>query len=233
LELIISTGEIRPPAPAVGEKSLLFFDRVAVTQTLDPNAQTFSDIGLYSAIGYAVLDPVLSGFRDGTDALLVDALMYAESGSITLTLADLAKMAVRRPRPIDYKNCEPAANGTLSTNPGCTSTNLGLSFYSGHAAGVSAIGATATYLAFVRSPLHSPRPWITLGVAAFLTAFVSYERVRSGMHFPSDVMAGSLAGAAVGVLVPHLHRHVQEAPPVWVGVAPGQGGGSLTLNGRF
>jgi membrane-associated phospholipid phosphatase len=233
LELVLSTGEIRPPAPAVGAKSLLFFDRVAITQTIDPNAATYSDVGLGSAIGFAVLDPILSGFRDGPDALLVDGLMYAEAGSITLTLVDITKIAVRRPRPIDYKNCEPAANGTPSTNPGCSSTDLGLSFYSGHAAGVSTIGATATYLAFVRSPPHSPRPWITLGVSTLLTAFVSYERVRSGMHFPSDVVAGSLAGAAVGILVPHLHRHTQEAPPVWVGVAPLQGGGSLTLNGRF
>ena len=233
LELVLSTGEIRPPAPAVGEKSLLFFDRVAVTQTIDPNAATYSNLGLASAIGFAVLDPILSGFRDGTDAMLVDGLMYAESGAITLTLADLTKIAVRRPRPIDYKNCEPAANGTPNTNPGCTSTDLGLSFYSGHAAGVAAIGATATYLAFVRSPPPSPRPWITLGAAALLSAFVSYERVRAGMHFPSDVVAGSLAGAAVGILVRHLHRLMQEAPPVWVGVAPLQGGGSLTLSGRF
>jgi undecaprenyl-diphosphatase len=233
LELVLSTGEIRPPAPAVGERSLLFFDRAAVTQTIDPNASIYSNVGLASAIGFAVLDPVLSGFRDGTDALLVDGLMYAEAGSITLTLADITKIAVRRPRPIDYKNCQPAADGTPNTNPGCSSTDLGLSFYSGHAAGVSTIGATATYLAFVRSPPHSARPWITVGLSTLLTAFVSYERVRSGMHFPSDVVAGSLIGSAVGILVPHLHRHTQEAPPVWVGVALLQGGGSLTLNGHF
>jgi undecaprenyl-diphosphatase len=72
-----------------------------------------------------------------------------------------------------------------------------------------------------------------LGAAVALTAFVSYERVRSGMHFPSDVVAGSLAGASVGILVPHLHRHAQEAPPVWVGVVPDRGGASLTLSGRL
>jgi undecaprenyl-diphosphatase len=231
LELVLSTGEIRPPPLSVGANGLLFFDRIAVTQTIDPHAATLSDLGLYSALGFAVLDPILSGLRDGTDALLVDALMYAEAGSITLTLVDVTKIAVRRPRPIDYKNCEPVANETMP--PGCSSTDLGLSFYSGHAAGVSTVGATAAYLAFVRSPPHSPRPWITLGAAAALTAFVSYERVRSGMHFPSDVVAGSLAGASVGILVPHLHRHAQEAPPVWVGVLPVRGGGSLTLSGRL
>src|SRR5580700_9590221 len=164
--------------------------------------------------------------------------MYAESTSITLTLTDLTKIPVRRPRPIDYVNCPAqtptAANPTgVSTNAGCaTSTDLGLSFFSGHAATIAAIGATATYLAFVRSP-HTPRPWITLGVATALTAFVSYERVRSGEHFPTDVIAGSMAGAAIGVLVPHLHRHHQESVPVLVGVAPAPGGGQLSLTGSF
>ena len=41
----------------------------------------------------------------------------------------------------------------------------------------AAIGGTATYLAFVRSP-HTARPWVTLAVASALTGFVSYERVR-------------------------------------------------------
>lgn len=234
---VLSTGEIRPPAPSVGASSLLAIDRVAVTQTIDPHAATYSNIGLYSAVGFAVLDPVLSAFRDGTDALLVDAFMYAESGSLAFTLTDITKIAVGRPRPIDYINCPPVENptgtGTVpNTGPGCNSTNLGLSFFSGHAAGVAAIGATATYLAFVRSP-RSPRPWITLGVATALTAFVSYERVRAGQHFPTDVIAGSMAGAAIGVLVPHLHRHKEEPPPVWVGVSPAPGGGSVSVTGFF
>jgi len=232
LGLVLGTGEIRPPLPSVGSGSLLPFDRVAVTQTIDPHASTYSDIGLYSAVGFAVLDPILSGFRDGWDATIVDGFMYAESVSLTITLTDITKIAVRRPRPIDYKNCSPV-NGNPTTNPGCNSTDLGLSFFSGHASEVASIGATATYLAFVRAPKSSPRPWITLGVATALTTFVSYERVRSGAHFPSDVIAGSMAGAAIGVLVPHLHRHTQEAPPVWVGVAPERGGASLSLQGFF
>lgn len=234
---VLSTGEISPPAPSVGASSLISIDRVAVTQKIDPHASTYSNIGLYTAVAFAVADPLLSGLRDGTDALLVDAFMYAESGSLALTLTDVTKIAVRRPRPIDYINCPPVANstgiGTMpNPAPGCNSTDLGLSFFSGHAAGVAAIGATATYLAFVRSP-HSPRPWITLGVATALTAFVSYERVRAGEHFPTDVIAGSMAGATIGVLVPHLHRHGQEPPPVWVGVSPAPGGGSLSVTGSF
>jgi undecaprenyl-diphosphatase len=226
LTLVLSTGEIAPSTPG-DPNNLLSFDRGAVFQTIDKNAGTYSDIGLYTAVGFAVLDPILSGLRDGWDAGLVDAVMYAETLSLTETLTDITKIAVRRPRPIDYMNC---SKGTQAS--GCSSTDLQLSFFSGHASTVAAIGATATYLAFQRSP-DSPRPWITLGAGTALTAFVGYERVRSGQHFPTDVLAGAMAGIAVGVLVPHLHRHKQEAPPVWIGAEPSPGGGSITLGGVF
>ena len=92
---VLGTGEISPPAPSVGASSLLPTDRSAISQKIDPNAATYSDIGLYTAVGFAVLDPILSGLRDGTDALVVDAFMYAESASIALTLTDITKIAVR------------------------------------------------------------------------------------------------------------------------------------------
>jgi hypothetical protein len=227
LSLILSTGEIRPsPLNPGDEGKLLGFDKIAVTQSLDPNADTLSNLGLYSAIGFAALDPILSSFRDGWDAGLVDLVMYAETISLTESITDLTKIAVRRPRPIDYINCERSITGT------CSSTDVELSFFSGHAATVAAVTGTATYLAFVRAP-RTPRPWITLGLGTALTAFVSVERVRSGEHFPTDVMAGALAGASIGVLVPHLHRHQEEAPPVWVGVMPMPGGAGVTAGGTL
>ena len=70
--------------------------------------------------------------------------------------------------------CSGSATGS------CADTDLQLSFFSGHASTTGAISATATYLAFVRSGPRQARPWITLGVGLALTAFVSYERVRSG-----------------------------------------------------
>ena len=71
------------------------------------------------------------------------------------------------------------------------------------------------------------------------TALVSYWRVRSGEHFPTDVIMGSVAGAGVGVLVPHFHRrphyhdHELESPPVFIGYTPAPSGGSLTLQWFF
>jgi len=225
-DLILSTGEIVPsnppfiPGTQIPDTSrLLSFDRIAVTQTIDPNASLFSNIGLGVALTFAGADSILSGLRDGWDAALVDAVLYAESLSITLFVTDVTKIAVRRPRPLVYIN-----QGV--------GTDRELSFFSGHASTTAAVAATATHLAFVRSP-HSPRPWITLGAGALLTAFVSYERVRSGNHFPTDVLAGSMAGAAIGVLVPHLHHHPSESPTLWIGAAPVPGGGGACLQGSF
>jgi membrane-associated phospholipid phosphatase len=235
LALVLSTGEIRPQAPAPDAKDhLLGIDKIAVTQTIDPNAGAYSNYGLWTAYAYAVLDPIMSGMRDGRRAALVDAILYAESIAITAAFTEATKIAVRRPRPIDYAMC---ANMTSTQCE--TTTDLQLSFFSGHASATGAITGTATYLAFIRSGWRSPRPWITLVAGTLLTAFVSYERVRSGEHFPTDVIMGSLAGAGIGVVVPHLHRrphlHQQEleTPPVLIGYTPTRGGGSLTAQWFF
>ena len=238
LNMIISTGELRPGLPS-DPKYLLSIDRVAVTQTIDPKADGRSNVGLWAAYGYAVLDPILSGLRDGRRAFAVDAVIYAESFAITESFTLATKIGVRRPRPLDYYNCQPPATPETGN---CSSTDLQLSFFSGHSSQTASLSATATYLAFARRGWRSPRPWITLGVGTLLTAFVSYERVRSGYHFPTDVIMGSMAGAGIGVLVPHLHRRQRyhehdsndDAPPVVIGYAPlPGGGGSMTMSYRF
>jgi membrane-associated phospholipid phosphatase len=234
LSLILSTNEIKPNPPG-DPASLLSIDRSAVTQTIDPHAGTYSNVGLYTAYGYAALDSILAGVRDGRRAFVVDSILYGESIAITWAFTDATKIGVRRPRPIDYVNCR----GTTS-DPTCDSTDLQLSFFSGHAATTATIVATASYLAFVRDGWRAPRPWITLAAGTLLTGFVSYERVRAGEHFPTDVLVGSMAGASIGVLVPHFHRRAHyhgtelEAPPLWIGYAPAGGvGGTLTLGGNL
>ena len=236
LDLIISTGELTPQKiPATFQSSqLLGIDRGAISQNVDPNAGTYSTVGVGVAVGFAVLDPVLSGFREhDTQSALVDGVMYAESLSVTYALTNLAKVATRRPRPQAYIDAAAHAGDPNYSN---TSTDSELSFFSGHAAITAAVGATATYLAFARSP-HSARPWITLLVAAGLSTFVSIERVRAGAHFPTDVIAGTIAGAGVGSVVPHLHRNDDvKQRPVWIGFAPaerGAVGGTMNVGALF
>jgi undecaprenyl-diphosphatase len=238
LEMINSTGEIRPQqiAPNFEHNNLIWIDRAAVEQTPSKSAASLSTFGLGAAAGFAVLDPILTGFREqNVQSGLVDAIMYSETAALTLALTNVVKMAVRRPRPLAYVEAEAHKNDPDWTN---SSTDSSLSFFSGHASMVGALGGTATYLAFARSK-SALRPWLTLALATSLTAFVSVERVRAGSHFPTDVIAGAFAGAGIGVVVPHLHRTADvQQRRVWVGFSPAvrreqAQGGVLTLSGLF
>jgi len=207
-----------------------------VSRKPSSSAAGYANLGLLTMAGFAVVDPILSGMRErSVQSGMVDAFMYAESMSLTFALTDIVKIAVRRPRPQAYAEAEQHRGDPLYSN---SDTDSSLSFFSLHSSMTAAIGATATYLAFARSP-HSPRPWITLALAAGLSSFVSVERVRAGKHFPSDVIAGSLAGVAVGMVVPHLHRTDDiKQRRVWVGFNPahdwqGERRGVLQISGSF
>ena len=241
LDQVAGTGEVRPQqiSPNFHTSQLLWFDRIALHQSHSSSASALSSVGLGVAIGYSVFDTVFTGVEQkSVQSGLSDGLMYLETFSMTWGLTNLAKIAVRRPRPIAYVDAQKNASNPNYSN---SDTDSALSFFSGHASFVSASVATATYLSFVRHP-HSFRPWLTLALGTVLTAFVSYERVRAQAHFPSDVIAGSVVGAGIGVLVPHLHRTTSaEQRRVWIGAAPAPSaadgrnanGGSLTLSGVF
>lgn len=236
LSLINGTGEVRPQQVPQNfdRESLLQIDRGALSQSVDTKAGTRSNIGLYSAVAFAVIDPILSGFREGSvQAGLVDGVIYAETMSLTYGITNFVKVAVRRPRPNAYLDAEANKNNPNYAN---TNTDSALSFFSGHASLTASVGATATYLAFARSKTLL-RPLVTLFVATAITTFTAIERVRAGDHFPTDVIAGAIAGAGVGIIVPHLHRSEDiKQRRMWVGFAPperGAEGGSVTLSGFF
>lgn len=233
LELIGGTGELRPQqiSPDFKSSNFIWMDRVTLVQNVDPNARSLSNIGLFVAGTFAVVDPVLSAFREkSVQTGIVDAMIYAEAISVTWGITNLAKIAVRRPRPQAYIDAEAHKNDPNYSN---ADTDSSLSFFSGHASISATITSTATYLAFARSP-HTVRPWLTLGIGTAVTTFVSIERVRAGAHFPSDVIAGAVAGAGIGVIVAHLHRSEDvKQRNIWIGYGPERSGGSVQLGGVF
>jgi membrane-associated phospholipid phosphatase len=231
LEVIIGTQELRPQQPAETNK-LLGIDEEVVDDDPSRSWRTVSNIGFYTAAAYALGDTTYTGISEGTQSGLVDFVIYAESASITWALTNLAKIAVRRPRPGAYRERDEAeAKG--STNFEITDTNSALSFFSGHAAITAALSTTATYLAFSRSE-SSLRGYLTLASGTILTSAVAYGRVRGGAHFPTDVIAGAMAGVGVGALVPHIHREAElKQRPVWIGTGPDGSDYGLTLNALF
>lgn len=233
-EAILSTGEIVPQQPQATSR-LLAIDRGVVFATHDPNWGVVSDVAYGSSFAFAALDPVLSGVRYGAEAGIVDAFIYGETIAITWSVTNITKFAFRRPRPSAYKEQQRLNElaGSAEEAPSITDTNSALSFFSGHASNTAAVAATATYLAFSRAP-GTARPWITLAVGAGITGIASYGRVRSGKHFPTDVIAGAMVGIGIGVLVPHVHRSEDaKQRPVWVGALPLDEGAAVAVNGIF
>tara|TARA_B100001245_G_C22810995_1_gene390550 strand:+ start:125 stop:487 length:363 start_codon:yes stop_codon:yes gene_type:complete len=85
------------------------------------------------------------------------------------------------------------------------SANGQRSFFAGHVAA----SATGTFFAAkIYNDFHpdSPAvPWVWAG-AATIPAAVAYLRIEAGQHFLTDVTVGYVIGAAVGILVPELHK---------------------------
>ncbi len=219
-QAIIATGEISPQAP--GDTSVLLgIDRgVATSDKASEGSRVLSDALVGSAFAFAALDTALAGILDrGPDGALNYAVIYMETAALNLALGNLSKIAVRRPRPLSY---QASRAGTPLMD-----TDSSLSFYSMHTAFTASLGATATYLAFQRG--GDVEPWVVLGASTAMTVAVGVNRVLARAHFPTDVIAGALAGAGLGVLVPHLHRS-----PTWsMRLGPGPGDAGLAITGRY
>lgn len=131
------------------------------------------------------------------------AALWMLSGVLaTSGLVSLLKMLFDRPRPCDVLGwCVPVA--VLS--PG------GHSFPSGHAAGSFAFSAFVA----MRVPKLGP-------FALICAALIAWSRCMLGVHYPSDVLAGSAFGAAMGVafamgsvaMEKRLAKRNQPEPPL-------------------
>ncbi|HPF71758.1 MAG TPA: phosphatase PAP2 family protein [Candidatus Krumholzibacteria bacterium] len=170
-------------------------DRVA-TRRWSPGADRAAD----RLVWVVALAPVgLMAAGPGRDEAGHLAVMYGEtlllSGGTTFALKNL----VRRPRPFLY-NDDPRIDDDLRR-----SGTAHRSFPSGHTAQAF---AGAVFFAGTYARLHpgaSSRGWVWAGCLG-AAATTGWLRVEAGRHFPTDVLAGAVLGAACGWLVPALHE---------------------------
>ncbi|MCO6491464.1 MAG: phosphatase PAP2 family protein [Phaeodactylibacter sp.] len=129
------------------------------------------------------------------------SLMYAEAQAINSNLygwSPLGPTFVERYRPAVYYDELPLEERNFG--------NLRNSFYSGH------VGSTATATFFAAKafadyhPGLESRKYLLYALASLPPAAVGYYRIKALRHFPSDVIAGGLIGASLGILIPELHR---------------------------
>lgn len=169
------------------------FDDAALGR-VSASALTASDVVAY---GTVVLPATL--LLDGAvrrDAFTVGVL-FAETMLLNQGVTDIVKGLVQRPRPYLYA----ADRGPDVVVEAYDRT----SYFSAH---TSNTAAAAFFLGRVFADYHpqSPLRPVVWTVAAALPAVAGYLRVRSGQHFPTDVISGYAVGAAIGYGIPALHR---------------------------
>lgn len=127
----------------------------------------------------------------------VFTLMYAQTTLIQSAVPTIVKERYDRLRPFAY-------NPDL-TYEQKTERNPGGSFPSTQA---TANFANAVFLSTVFSAYHPDSRWKPYVWAGSLGAAsgIGYLRYASGIHYPSDIVAGALIGAAIGYAIPRLHR---------------------------
>ncbi len=192
------------------------FDRVAARSWSESWA-TASDRSRDALLGAAVLASFAPRVVEGRwrEAVTL-GVMFAEAALLVEGATYLAKDLTGRRRPWTH-NTSLSVEERLAlsaTDP----LDARRSFFSGHA---SSAFALATLMSTVYTDVHgrtrtSDALWAASLSAAALTAFA---RVKAGMHYPTDVMAGAAVGVAVGRLVPALHR-VDRAPRAYVSAGP-------------
>lgn len=169
------------------------FDRTAISNYSMPAHKT-SDWLLYGSFALPTLFLANKNMRAdfGTIAALWGETILLNSG-----VTALSKYAFRRPRPYVYN-----PNVLAETK---MTTAAQASFISGH---TSMTAANTFFAAKVFSDYYPNSKWkpVVWTAAAAIPALTGYLRVKAGKHYPTDVMAGYIAGAAIGYLVPHLHR---------------------------
>lgn len=132
-------------------------------------------------------------------------LMYAETMSITVNIYEwsfLGPAFQNKFRPVVYYN-------QLTYDQRKAGVNRN-SFYSGHVA----VAAAATFFMAKVFCDYNPgignNKYLVYGAAAIPPLILGYIRVKSLMHFPSDIMVGLGVGALVGILIPEFHRISNE-----------------------
>lgn len=130
------------------------------------------------------------------DALPI-GILYAETFALTVGITSLTKVLFKRPRPFVY--------GEAASWADKQKKDAQYAFFSGHTSVSAAMCFMTAKIYQDYNPGKKSVPWVW-AAAATVPAVTGILRQQAGKHFWTDVIVGYALGAAIGVLVPELHR---------------------------
>jgi membrane-associated phospholipid phosphatase len=180
------------------------YEAVARTPTaaLDGPARRLSDAANYSRLWLAIAGAIalLGGGRGRRAALEGVVSIGVTSATVNLGLKALHQR--QRPDRVEA-DLSRARHVPMPES---------FSFPSGHAASAFAFAcAVGRHLPGLAVPIR------------LLAAGVAYSRVHTGVHYPGDVVIGSIAGAGTAAMVAAVHDRLPSAPRCqswWARLAP-------------
>jgi hypothetical protein len=188
-------------AGATQRRALNFFDKWVLNQ--DPNKRdmyyTLSDHTLTGIIA-ASAATFLFNKRSKKDWLRL-SLMFYKTQFLTFAFYDFSPIGPtfqNKLRPVVYYSHFPEALRRQGRQRN--------SLYSGHAAQAASAAFFAAKVYCDYHPEIGRKKYLVYSIAAVPALFGGWLRVKALAHYPSDVLIGTVIGAAFGILVPESHR---------------------------
>lgn len=168
------------------------FDRPYIGPLHPDNAGDILLVGSYFLpLTFLAVDDTRKDFWDIT-------VMYGEVFLINAGINGIVKGAVARTRPYTYDDSTPIEDKT--------DRGAKFSFYSGHTS-FTASACFFTAKVFSEYLTDNTAKILIWSTAAIYPAITGILRINDHWHFPTDVIVGYIAGAAIGYLIPELHKN--------------------------
>jgi membrane-associated phospholipid phosphatase len=169
------------------------WDRTSI-QYYSKKFDNASDIALYinSALPFTLFLGPQKG-RIYSDIAILYGETVALNGAITLMI----KAGSKRIRPFTYNPDVPLDEKLKRSTR--------KSFISGHSSQSAALVFLTAKIYNDVFPESPYKKWVWTS-AAILPMVTAVSRVRAGQHFPTDVIAGYVIGACIGIIIPEMHR---------------------------
>ncbi len=172
------------------------FDRSAAYNWSRP-AALGSDVVMYGAIAAPSLLFLDKNIRKDYGKV---GVIWAQTMALNTGLTNITKVLVKRTRPYVYNPNTPEHYKL--------ERDARYSFFSGHTSVTASMSFMTAKIFSDYNPGSKALPYVWT-TAAIVPATVAFLRWRAGKHYASDVIVGYLTGAAVGFLVPHLHKIIR------------------------